>query len=159
MITQRKGELGTVPGGPVAGATGKVPQFFDGIETVSAIAVTPPGSDVTGIDAELAKGARIEGIVSSGGDGSALPGIPVCLFGVAAVKPSQCDARLSAVAGMPQVSSSAAPAAAVHFVGEPVKQPKKKKSCPGSTEKKPKERAGCVKNHRRNMRKHRTSNR
>jgi hypothetical protein len=209
------------------------PQFFDETESFGgATAITvPPGSDVIGIDAELTKGARIEGMVASASDGSALPGIPVCLFGVAAVQPSQCafteptgayamigiptgqyqvgfspdaaemgggailmggdgylpqyyfgaanrlesqtlslssgqvlaaiNARLSAVASMPPIlppaSALTAPAAAVQFVGEPIRQPRhKKKSCSGSRQKGgAKGKAKCVKNRGRRTRRHR----
>jgi hypothetical protein len=74
------------------GAAEYTPQFFGGAELFGGgTPITVPlGSDVTGIDAELAKGARIEGRVTAAGVGDGLPGIPVCLFGVAAVEASQC---------------------------------------------------------------------
>jgi hypothetical protein len=68
------------------------PRFFGGAEdfgAATAISV-PAASTVTGIDAELEVGARIEGAVTAAATGARLPGIPVCLFAAGAVAPAAC---------------------------------------------------------------------
>lgn len=68
------------------------PQYFDGEETFNeATAITvPPASSLTGIDAELALGAQVEGRVTVASSGATPAGIPVCLFAAGAMAPSQC---------------------------------------------------------------------
>ncbi|HKZ13186.1 MAG TPA: carboxypeptidase-like regulatory domain-containing protein [Solirubrobacterales bacterium] len=56
----------------------------------STLVEVPAASSVTGIDAELAVGARIEGTVTAASTGAALSGIPVCLFAVGAAVPTRC---------------------------------------------------------------------
>jgi hypothetical protein len=68
------------------------PQFYDGREALSgATAITvPPATSLTGIDAELAVGARIEGTVTAASTGAAAAGISVCLFPGSAPAPAEC---------------------------------------------------------------------
>lgn len=59
---------------------------FDGATSITV----PAQSVVSGIDAELEKGARIEGTVTAAGGGGGISDVPVCLFPVAALAPAQC---------------------------------------------------------------------
>jgi hypothetical protein len=52
--------------------------------------VVPRATSLTGVDAELAVGARIEGTVRQASTGMPLPEISVCLFAVSATAPTQC---------------------------------------------------------------------
>ncbi|HEY2052493.1 MAG TPA: carboxypeptidase-like regulatory domain-containing protein [Solirubrobacterales bacterium] len=74
------------------GSAEYAPQFYSGKEAFNgATTVTVPrASSVTGIDAELTIGSRIEGRVTAGATGVALANVPVCLFAVSAVAPAQC---------------------------------------------------------------------
>jgi hypothetical protein len=52
--------------------------------------VVPAATSLTGIDVELAVGARIEGTVRQASTGVVLPEIPVCVFAVSAAEPTRC---------------------------------------------------------------------
>jgi hypothetical protein len=67
-------------------------QFYSdaaSLATATPVIVTS-GATETGVDAELARGAAIEGEVSAAGSGTRLGGIPVCLFVATAVRPQSC---------------------------------------------------------------------
>lgn len=49
------------------------------------------GATTSGIDASLARGAQIGGIVTAAEDGSRLAGISVCVFAAASPKPLRCE--------------------------------------------------------------------
>jgi hypothetical protein len=68
------------------------PRYYDErSSSAEATAVTvAPGAVVSGIDAELAKGAQVTGTVTAAAGGVRLAGVPVCLFGASASTPFEC---------------------------------------------------------------------
>lgn len=67
-------------------------QYYDGgagPDQAVPISVTA-GATVTGINATLTKGAKVTGTVIAAATRATLDGIPVCLFGATAPRPSQC---------------------------------------------------------------------
>jgi hypothetical protein len=68
------------------------PQFYDeeaSFFEATSIAVVAAGT-LTGIDAQLFKGARVQGTVSDAASGTRLTGIAVCVLQVGAAKPERC---------------------------------------------------------------------
>lgn len=67
-------------------------EYYDGAGTLAAatpIALAP--SEVReGVDAELAKGSQIRGVITAAADGAPLASIPVCLFATGGAQAEQC---------------------------------------------------------------------
>lgn len=77
---------------PAGSSSAYAPQFYAGKTSLAeATPVSVAAGDTRGgVDAQLAKGGRIEGSVSLAASGSQLAGIPVCLFAAAATKAVRC---------------------------------------------------------------------
>ncbi len=92
------------------GNGGLAPQYYQGRATFAEAAVVSvvDGTTVAGIDAELAEGARIEGVVSGAPGGQQLDGVEVCLFTEAGPYPERCtysdEGGRYAFAGLPSGS-------------------------------------------------------
>ena len=82
-------KVGFYPAGPSAAYA---PQFYAGKASLAEATPVSVAAGAThgGLDAQLARGGRIEGTVSSATGGPQLPGIPVCLFAAAAMKATRC---------------------------------------------------------------------
>jgi hypothetical protein len=59
------------------------PQHYDGkllAGEASLVAVSTPGSEVTGIDAEMQQGGSIAGTITDAGNGEPAPGVSICAY-------------------------------------------------------------------------------
>jgi hypothetical protein len=68
------------------------PRYYDDEATLgeATAVLVAAGATAAGIDATMAKGARVTGSVDTAATGAPLEGIPVCLFSTAASRPARC---------------------------------------------------------------------